>query len=237
MAATWLLKVVRVDDSWSLFIDSPSGVQSIAGVDPSLRPILERLTDGAELPFVCSLVAGRPNNIRNMVALRLGDDILALERVANQLPDEIVSATLELVVARFWQRASGHDHAGARADFDRLLGADHRGVANFWKELSPEDQVATTRPLMAWLETRVFGPEDLDEDHPTDGSEDPSMRHPRFLHCNKLYTLPIHLWPQRSLAAAQRTVRSCGSLPFFPDITAEVLAAEVRRRATEPSST
>jgi hypothetical protein len=190
---------------------------------------------GAELPFVCRLAAGRPNNIRNMVAVRLGDDVLALERVANQLPDEVVRANLKLVVARFWERASIHDEAGALADFEQLLAAGSRGCANFWQKLSPEARAATTPALMAWLETRVFGLQDLDgeDDQLDDGLEDPSMSHPRFLHVNELYKLPVHLWPQRALNAAQSTVQSCGSLPFFADITADVLLAEAGRRVAK----
>ncbi len=238
MPGNWTIKVKRVGDAWSLFVDAPHGAQPIAGIDPALRPLLERLTDGAELPFVCRLLAGRPNNIRNMVVVRLGDDVAALERVANQLPDEVVRANLKLVVARFWERSSSHDEAGALADFEQLLAADSRGCANFWQKLSPEHRTATTSALMAWLETRVFGPEDLEQEEVEldNESEDPSMNHPRFLHCNELYKLPIHLWPQRALMAAQSTARACGSLPFFPAITAEVLLTETQRRAAKKSS-
>lgn len=230
----WLLKVTKAGDGWALFIDAPHGEQSVAGVDVALRPILERLTDGAEVPFVCRSLASRPKNIRNMVAVRLGDDLTALERVANQLPDHVVRATPKLVVARFWERSRVDDRAGALADFEVLLAADSRGCANFWKALSPEHQQVTTPALMAWLETRVFGPEDIDDmEAIDDGSEDPSMRHPRFLHVNELYTLPVHVWPPRALRAAQATVARCGSLPFFENITADVLSAEAGRRATK----
>src|SRR5262245_15150480 len=49
-------RVTRVGDGWSLALVALHGTFPIAGVDPSLRPLLERIESGAELPFICRML-------------------------------------------------------------------------------------------------------------------------------------------------------------------------------------
>jgi hypothetical protein len=222
-------KVTRSGEGWSLALHAPHGIFPIAGIDPSLRSLLESIDDGAELPFICRMLPGRPRNILNTVAVRLATNLRVLERVANQLPDQLVHTHRDLVIARFWERIKQSDETGALADFRHLLASNESGCDSFWSSLSPTSRAATASALMVWLESRVFGFEDG-----CDPDVEPG-RLPNGLNPNRLYKLPVELWPKRALADALNCARHTKSLPFFPNLTLDVLLAETGRAGTKPS--
>jgi hypothetical protein len=223
-------KVTRIGEAWSLALHAPHGMFPIAGVDPSLRSLLERIDDGAELPFICRMLPGRPRNILNTVAVRLATNLKVLERVVNQLPEELVHTHRDLVIARFWARIKLSDETGALADFNYLLGSNGSNCDSFWSSLSPTSRAETAPALMVWLESRVYGFEDG-----CDPDVEPG-RLPNGLNPNRLYKLPVELWPQRALAHALDRARHTKSLSFFPNLTFDVLRAETARRAAAKTS-
>jgi hypothetical protein len=217
-------RVTRVGDGWSLALVAPHGTFPIAGLDPSLRPLLERIEDGAELPFLCRMLPDRPRNITNTVAVKLALNLGVLERVANQLPDDIVRAHRDLVIARFWKRNQQGDELGALDDFKYLLTNNDGRCDSFWSSLPPVSRAETAPALAVWLESRIYG---IDDGCPPD--VDPGSL-PNGLNPNRLYKLPIELWPARMLADAVATTRMTKSVPFFPNLTYERLLAETERR-------
>jgi hypothetical protein len=86
---------------------------------------------------------------------------------------------------------------------------------------------------MAWLEARVFGREDLEDEGDDELENDTRAdNHPRALHVNRPYKLPVELWPKRALASALAMTRHTQSLPFFAHHTFDALKAETDRRAS-----
>ncbi len=217
-------KVQRVGNGWSLALVAPHGTFPIAGVDPSLRSLLECIDDGAELPFICRMLPDRPRNILNTVAVKLALNLKVLERIANQLPDEIVREHRDLVIARFWQRNHQGDEAGALSDFHYMLANNDGRCDSFWSSLPPASRAETAPALAVWLESRVYG---VDDGCPPD--VEPGAL-PNGLNPNRLYKLPVEIWPKRMLSDALVIARINKSLAFFPDLTYEVLLAELERR-------